>query len=309
MHPSSRDPWRLACLVIAVLVLPETRSLGGDERAVDYPESLKGQWVPRPTRRSDFVADDEALVALGKSFFWDVAIGSDGQTACATCHGHAGVDPRRLNTVHPGANGTFDTKTGAGELKTADFFPTTVFADPASRFSEILRDLDDVAGSQGVLSRRFVGFEPGHLEEVCDALPETVFVLDGVAQRQVTGRNPPTVINAVFNIRSFWDGRANPWFNGRNGLGPVDPSARVWVANGAGTGLVQTAVMLDFSSLASQAVGPVLNPVEMSCAGRSWPDLAAKMLDRQPLATQRVRSDDSVLGPLVDDDGLGLGVT
>jgi cytochrome c peroxidase len=309
MSPSSSELRRLLFLILAALAPLETSSFAGDRSVVDYPESLKGQWVPRPTRLSDFVADDETLVVLGKSLFWDVAIGSDGQTACATCHGHAGVDPRRLNTVNPGANGTFDTKTGAGELKTADFFPTTVFADPASRFSEILRDLDDVAGSQGVLSRRFVGFEPGHLEEVCDALPETVFVLDGVAQRQVTGRNPPSVINAVFNIRNFWDGRANPWFNGRNGLGPVDPSAKVWVANTAGTGLVQTAVMLDFSSLASQAVGPVLNAVEMSCAGRSWPDLAAKMLDRQPLATQRVRSDDSVLGPLVDDDGLGLGVT
>jgi cytochrome c peroxidase len=236
---------------------------------VEYPPSLAGQWVPRPTRLGDLVQDEEALVAPGKSLFWDVANGSDGQTACASCHGHAGVDPRRLNTVHPGANGTFDTKTGPGELKSEDFFPTTVFADPSSRFSRILRDLDDIAGSQGVLSRRFVGFEPGHLEEVCEALPETVFVLDGVAQRQVTGRNPPTVINAVFNIRNFWDGRANPWFNGRNGLGPVDPAARVWVTNAAGTALVPTPVMLDFSSLASQAVGPVLNAVEMSCAGRT----------------------------------------
>jgi cytochrome c peroxidase len=309
MPKSSRHSRRLPFLILAFLALLDPRASAGGRREVDYPESLKGQWVPRPTRLSDFVADGEALVTLGKSLFWDVGIGSDGQTACATCHGHAGVDPRRINTVHPGANGTFDTKTAAGELKTADFFPTTVFADPASRFSEVLRDLDDIAGSQGVLSRRFVGLDSGRIEEICDALPEAIFVLDGVAQRQVTGRNPPTVINAVFNIRNFWDGRANPWFNGRNGLGPVDPAARVWVANAAGTGLVPAAVMLDFSSLASQAVGPVLNPVEMSCAGRAWPDLAAKLLDRQPLATQRVRPDDSVLGPLVDADGLGLEVT
>jgi cytochrome c peroxidase len=309
MPKSSRHSRRLPFLILAFLALFDPRASAGGRREVDYPESLKGQWVPRPTRLSDFVADGEALVTLGKSLFWDVGIGSDGQTACATCHGHAGVDPRRINTVHPGANGTFDTKTAAGELKTADFFPTTVFADPASRFSEVLRDLDDIAGSQGVLSRRFVGLDSGRIEEICDALPEAIFVLDGVAQRQVTGRNPPTVINAVFNIRNFWDGRANPWFNGRNGLGPVDPAARVWVANAAGTGLVPAAVMLDFSSLASQAVGPVLNPVEMSCAGRAWPDLAAKLLDRQPLATQRVRPDDSVLGPLVDADGLGLEVT
>jgi cytochrome c peroxidase len=295
--------------VWAAMALLGAPSLVAGQREIDYPGSLKGHWVPQPTRLGDFVVDEEALSALGKALFWDVAIGSDGQTACASCHGHAGVDPRRLNTVHPGANGTFDTKTGAGELKTADFFPTTVFADPASRFSSVLRDLDDVAGSQGVLSRRFVGIVPGRFEEVCESLPEAVFVLDGIAQRQVTARNPPTVINAVFNIRNFWDGRANHWFNGRNGLGPLDPDARVWVANPSGTALASTAVMLDFSSLASQATGPALNPVEMSCDGRTWPDLAGKVLDRRPLATQRVHREDSLLGALVAADGMGLDAT
>ncbi len=33
----------------------------------------------------------ETLVVVGKALFWDVQIGSDGRTACATCHFHAGA--------------------------------------------------------------------------------------------------------------------------------------------------------------------------------------------------------------------------
>lgn len=274
-----------------------------------FPPSLKGAWLPRPTQLDQFVRDQDALVMLGKALFWDVAVGSDMQTACASCHGHAGIDPRRLNVVHPGANGTFDSRTGPGEKKGADFFPTTVFEDPSSRFSPILRDLDDIAGSQGVLRQILVDIDTGEQVEVCDPLPEPVFEGNGQAWRQVTGRNPPTVINAVFNIRNFWDGRANPWFNGVNGLGPIDPAARVWRWDGGGSDPVQVPVMLDYSSLASQAVGPVLNDVEMSCAGRSWPQLAGRLLDRRPLATQRVHPDDSVLGPHVHSSGTGLAMT
>ena len=38
------------------------------------------------------------------------------------------------------------------------------------------------------------------------------------------------------------------------------------------------AVRLDNASLASQAVGPALNDVEMSFAGRGWEDLGRKLL-------------------------------
>ena len=41
------------------------------------------------------------LVALGKALFWDGAVGSDGQ-ACASCHFHAGADPRIVNQLSPG---------------------------------------------------------------------------------------------------------------------------------------------------------------------------------------------------------------
>ncbi|MHC4833802.1 MAG: cytochrome c peroxidase, partial [Planctomycetota bacterium] len=74
----------------------------------DYPPALDSVWVPEPTQIDTFVRDEDWAVALGKALFWDVQVGSDGQTACATCHGLAGVDPRTVNTVHPGFNGTFD---------------------------------------------------------------------------------------------------------------------------------------------------------------------------------------------------------
>ena len=35
------------------------------------------------------------------------------------------------------------------------------------------------------------------------------------------------MINAVYNVRNFWDGRANRRFNGRNPFGDADENARV----------------------------------------------------------------------------------
>jgi hypothetical protein len=41
--------------------------------------------------------------------------GSDGKTACATCHWHAGADIRTVNTLNPGAPGsTFGHQTSSG---------------------------------------------------------------------------------------------------------------------------------------------------------------------------------------------------
>lgn len=42
----------------------------------------------------ELVRDKSAMIALGKAFFWDQQVGSDGQTACASCHFKAGVDGR-----------------------------------------------------------------------------------------------------------------------------------------------------------------------------------------------------------------------
>src|SRR5947209_7608459 len=65
------------------------------------PDPLPAQ-VPEPPNLSDFVADKAAAIRLGKALFWDMQIGSDGATACATCHFHAGADSRSINQLNPG---------------------------------------------------------------------------------------------------------------------------------------------------------------------------------------------------------------
>ena len=79
------------------------------------------------------------------------------------------------------------------------------------------------------------------------------FTLGGLKMRCVTGRNSPSVSNAVYNIRNFWDGRANRRFNGRNPFGDSDPNARVLQTNDLRE-LESVHISIDRASLASQAV-------------------------------------------------------
>lgn len=56
----------------------------------------------------DYVANLDAAIRLGKALFWDVQVGSDNKTACATCHFQAGQDGRTRNQFAPGHNGQWD---------------------------------------------------------------------------------------------------------------------------------------------------------------------------------------------------------
>jgi cytochrome c peroxidase len=47
---------------------------------------LKEVAIPKPAGLERFVADPQMLLVLGKALFWDMQVGSDGRTACATCH-------------------------------------------------------------------------------------------------------------------------------------------------------------------------------------------------------------------------------
>jgi cytochrome c peroxidase len=51
---------------------------------------------------TDYVLNRSAAILLGKALFWDMEVGSDGATACASCHYHAGVDHRITNQLNPG---------------------------------------------------------------------------------------------------------------------------------------------------------------------------------------------------------------
>ena len=110
------------------------------------------------------------------------------------------------------------------------------------------------------------------------------------------------MINAVFNFTNFWDGRANPCFNGENPFGRQDAVARVYKHDG--DSLVALKTNMKNASLASQAVGPPLSHFEMSYGTfgdigkpRSFPDVGRKLLGATILAEQTIASDDSLLGP------------
>lgn len=243
-----------------------------------------------PALRADlanYIANVPAAIQLGKALFWDMQAGSDNKTACATCHYQAGADPvRTRNQINPGPNTAFDVFTGAnGDL--ASLLPAVPMISPG---------YDDIAGSQGVRASTFLGFSKSGGE----------LTTTSTGFRQVTGKNTPSVINAVFNHRQFWNGRAQADFNGVNPFGNRDTSARVWTLDAKGFP-IQTVINIQGASLASQAVGPPLNTVEMSAAGRTFPDLGHKMLLAKPLGLQQVSPTDSVLGAIADTSaGKGL---
>src|SRR5262249_49007371 len=86
----------------------------GTAWADNGPAPLKTVVVPQPTGGD--IIDQAAAVRLGKTLFWDMQTGGDGQIACATCHFHAGADNRLTNTVNPGPDGLFQSEgvTGSG---------------------------------------------------------------------------------------------------------------------------------------------------------------------------------------------------
>jgi cytochrome c peroxidase len=265
--------------------------LGAGPAAAENVKTLKGFPVPLPPNLGTFVRDRTAAIQLGKALFWDTQAGGDGVQACASCHFQAGADVRTRNTVNPGANGVFNSVAGADAFLVPGIFPIGT---------------DDVVGSQGVIKSKFNALT-GTPVDNCTVLADPVFNVGGRNVRQVTGRNTPSNVNAVFNFRSFWDGRANNVFNGVNPAGPNDPTATVLQVGASGP--VAVTVSIPNASLASQAVGPPNNPVEMSCAGRTFPQLGRKLLNLRPLGQQTVSPDDSVLGPLANTGGTGLTTT
>lgn len=288
--------------------------------------SMRSLRVPQPGDNgaggdalSTYVTSVPALVALGKALFWEESIGSDG-IACASCHFHAGADNRLKNQLDPSLRGfppgQFNPSAptasgGAGgpnyTLTAADF-PFHQLANPTDRNSGVLFDSPDVVSSQGVFATQFVTDRPRRPLDRCVAVPDPNFMVGTVRTRRVEPRNTPTVIGAAFNFRNFWDGRANNRFNGVNPFGRRDLAAGVWKVRGDG-GLEKVAVDLSNSSLASQAVGPPGSDFEMSCGGRTFPEIGHKVLVMRPLAGQQVDPTDSVLGAHRSPIGTGLAGT
>lgn len=285
--------------------------------------SLKSVPVPEPPNLNEFIQDRKKAIELGKALFWDMQVGSDNKTACASCHFDAGADSRITNQNSPGLlqtnqdaspnpDHTFDYHRGPNSSFMAADFPRHLKEDPILFNSPVVRDTNDVVSSQGVhwLETDIYGI----------FLPDPDgFQVGGVNTRRVEPRNTPTVINAVYNHRQFWDGRASNIFNGVTPFGENDPNAVVYkkMANG---NLEAVKISLENASLASQAVGPPLSSFEMSIDGRTWQELGKKFTEVsrkkgrrlmgtiRPLALQTVHRKDSVLGKMSRGNKKGLRV-
>jgi cytochrome c peroxidase len=311
--------------------------IAGVGQAAGQVPSLSDIPVPRPPNLGEFIRDEEAAKALGKALFWDMQVGSDGVQACATCHFRAGADPRKKNQISPGLLRVVFQRDGAGNpvatldpdlgfdglgpnatLRTSDF-PFRRLADPTDRESAIVSDTNNVTSSQGVHFAIF-GQDGRPAPD-----PENFRVGSGRGAanvRRVEPRNTPTMINAVFNHRNFWDMRAQDLFNGVSPFGARDSSAFLYSAENP-ENPQKVRVLIEQSSLASQAVGPPTNRFEMSADGRPFPvvgrvltlelgrqhrALARRLRAMPPLGGQLVRPDDSVLGPFSRAPRRGLNI-
>src|SRR5512142_1253380 len=265
--------------------------------------------VPEPPNLFTYVKDKAAAIRLGKAFYWGMQVGSDRVQACASCHFHAGMDNRMKNTINPGTlsavtDTTFQVRWPNETLQPTDF-PFHDRLNPDFQNSPVIRDSNDVVGSQGVVLSDFTGLTFG--SAIDSALSPTldIFSAGGVNMRRVTPRNTPSNINAVFNFSNFLDGRAHFTFNGSSPFGPLDSTAGVWFVDPV-LGLTKKDITadpplrLEFASLPPQATGPPLDTIEMSGRGRTFPMVGRKMLHNGliPLGKQMVHPLDSVLGPM-----------
>jgi cytochrome c peroxidase len=260
------------------------------------PGSLKALRPVDPPNLHQFIQNRQAAIVLGKALFWDMQVGSDGIQSCATCHFRAGADPRSKNQLAPGGknNSRQIVDLGVNRQLTPADYPLHVFANPTDRMSAVLRTTDDVTSSAGVKSNRFTGVVAGADRDLGTPTPDPVFNIHGRNTRRVEPRNTPTVINAAFNRRSLWDGRADPIFNGVNEFGVRDEKAFVAKFDFTIGRLAPTKVRIEPASLASQAVGPPVNDTEMGFAGRPFGLIGRRLLTAVPLAKQNVAHNDSV---------------
>lgn len=302
---------------------------------------------PRMPDLTGIVVNRDIAIALGKALFWDIQAGSDGM-ACASCHFAAGADTRIINQLNPGEKDLRFTNgdKGFGGLTAAqltqldklspgetagltasvtkggntvarpnltlenDDFDLHQLADPKDRNSAIRYTTNDVVSSAGTFGGALINVTTGQPIDSC-ADPDAGSVyhnLAGQSTRVVEPRNTPTAINAIYNVRNFWDGRANNTFNGEDPFGARNANA--FVVEAVSTSVVRPyQLRLTNASLASQAVGPPLSSSESSCAGRFFAQIGRKLGSLRPLASQVVAATDSRLGIHRHVSGKGLNKT
>jgi len=304
---------RLSWIVIAALLIVfgtlDIHAQQGHEHGLRKLDALSTVPTPPVPNLNLYVANRGVAIKLGKALFWDMNAGSDGKQACATCHFNAGADSRAVNQVSPGlkqqpvADNTFQLAGGSGgpnyHLQIGDF--------------PIPKTINDVISSAGVHASVFSSvnlgsgvdnFVPLNPDPDGFNLPNTLG--GNSSTRKVEPRNTPSVVNAVFNFRNFWDGRAQNDCNFLNPFGTrdQDPTHHLYQDSAAITNNVLVHSLsvvkptISNSALCSQALGPALSLFEMSANGRTFWDLGRKILSLQPLNQQLVAINDSRLGDL-----------
>ena len=320
----SRKLLSATALTAAALLMGSGAVPTVDAQEVEGISSLRGK-SPNLPNLNGIVTNRTNLRILGKALFWDISVGSDG-VACATCHFHGGADIRTINQFNPGglADGPLkfdgiDTPFadgspahGVNQQATEDQFPFFKPDPNDPRNGTPVRDGDDRFSSAGTYSGTFITDGSGSTFAECSIDSgsfHTNFQQNDKATRKVEPRQTPSVINAVFNFRNFWDGRANNVFNGLDPFGQrtnIAGEGGVLELNGGGVNLQDLAIRN--ASLASQAVGPVLSGFEMSCGDREFAQVGRKILDQTALEFQKVDATDSVFraSGLINTGGLGL---
>ncbi len=152
--------------------------------------------------------------------------------------------------------------------------------------------------------------------ETGTSIPDPVFSFPDPAApgqvintRKTTGRNTPSVVDAVFNFRNFWDGRAQNTCNGANPFGSRDKSSHLLIGDPTDGNLGPAIVSMRNSALCSQSLGPILSSTEMSADGRDFRQVGKKLLARKPLAKQLVDKSDSLLGAFSNAPRNGISTT
>lgn len=405
---------RIVACVVAILVAAGYYShvraqSGGTPAQIVIPlrplAPLSSVPIPPVFGMEGIIADRNAAAQLGKALFWDMQAGSDDIQACASCHFNAGADSRAVNTVNPGqaggdnsfqigvpvngslgpnyhySAGTADA--GFGGYHDGDY-PFHKLSNPNDRNSNVISDVNDVSGSQGVFATNMgkitvdthrdpnatVNDDPSPVQghervnagddegftygndrpgipstkhgsgkgdkgprpggdgsnspittntnsvESGTSIADPVFSFPDPADpsqrintRRVTGRNTPSAVNAVFNFRNFWDGRAQNTCNGANPFGARDKQSRLLIGDATDGNMGPAFVAMRNSALCSQSLGPILSNVEMSADGRDFRQVGKKLLARKPLAKQLVDPTDSLLGAFSNAPKTGINTT
>jgi len=340
---SLRHPRKIAALAILTILTAVISSEKASAQSTSQPgtsviplrplAALSTVPVPSDPNLGFYIANNLNAIALGKALFWDMQAGSDGVQACASCHFNAGADSRTINQVSPGlkagdttfqlgvpTNGVIGPNyklrpgtpgAGWGGFHDGDW-PLHKQGDVNTRNSP-LSDVNDVISSQGVFSSEFDSIILGDGVDQATVTSVTVFSFPDPADpthtintRRVAPRNTPSIVNAVFNYRNFWDGRAQNTCNGANPFGDRDATSHFFFASTVKLKPVATLVRIQNAALCSQSLGPALSSFEMSANNRDFRELGRKLLSvnplqnsgaTTPLGKQMVDPADNYLGP------------